>query len=181
MIHTPGVSVFASPSRLGALSVLAFSAPALAGDSEQKQVSKPVAPPYRLSYETAVTPKGIELKIFAQNQTDAVLLVDDDPFVEAAWVQLQNGDQQRLNAGFDADMMSRSGPRRRWMAVKPGERLLVGTRTLVPGSEEQQWDVDPKPQGPVPAQGDLSLKVNVVMKDRTDTVESVVHLGQPTS
>jgi hypothetical protein len=171
----------ASHSRLGALSVLAFSGPAFAGELAQKVGEKPVATPYRLSYETEITPQGIELKIFAQNQTDAVLLVDDNPFVEAVWVQLQNGDQQRLNAGFDADMMSRSGPRRRWMAVKPGERLLVGTSTLVPGSEEQRWEVDPKPQGPVPTAGELSLKVNVVMKDRTDTVQSVVHLGQPTS
>lgn len=176
----------AHASRLGALSVLAFSGSAYAGDLQQKiaEVTGPPttgAVPYRLTYETEITPKGIELKIYAQNQSDAVVLIDDDPFVEAAWVQLQNGDQQRLNAGFDADMMSRSGPRRRWMAVKPGERLLVGERRLVPGTEETQWDIDPKPTGPVPTQGDLTIKVNVVMKDRVDTVDATLRLGQPTS
>ncbi len=176
----------AHASRLGALSVLAFSGNAFAGGMAQKIAEPNDAPPtgavpYRLTYETEITPQGIELKIYAQNQSDAVVLIDDDPFVEAAWVQLQNGDQQRLNAGFDADMMSRSGPRRRWMAVKPGERLLVGESRLVPGSEELRWEMDPKPQGPVPTEGELTLKVNVVMKDRVDTIDAKLRLGQPTS
>lgn len=168
-------------SRLGALSVLALSAPAFAGDVGQKAAAPPSAAPYRLSYETAVSDTGIELKIYAQNQTQSVILVDDDPYVEAAWVQLQNGDQQRLNAGFDADLMSRSGPRRRWMAVKPGERLLVGTATLVPGTIEERYVTNPPPPGPVPQSGELLLKVNVVMKNRQDTVDATVHLGKPTS
>jgi hypothetical protein len=170
-------------SRLGALSVLAFAGPALAGEfGEQAAAAASTGKvPYRLSYETSVTDAGLEVKIYAQNQSDALILVDDDPYVEAAWMQLQDGGTQRLNAGFDADMMSRAGPRRRWMAVKPGERLLVGTSTLVSGSLEERYQQNPPTPGPVPSVGELSLKVHVVMKDRQDTVDSTVHVGTPTS
>jgi hypothetical protein len=166
-------------SRLGTLSVLALSGPAFAADPGDAPA--PTAVPYRLSYETEQKAGEIELKIYAQNQSSEVILIDDDPFVEAAWVQLQDGRDQRLNAGFDADMMSRAGPRRRWMAVKPGERLLVGTASLVPGTLEQRFENPAPVLPPLPTEGDISLKVRVILKDRADTVEGTLHLGKPNS
>lgn len=151
-------------SALGALSVLAFGSPALAGDMPQAAT---VHPPYRLSYETTKAAGGYEVKIYAQNQSDAVVMIDDNPFVSEALLATKAGEPERLNSGFDADMMSRAGPRRRWMAVQPGERLLVGTTQLT------------VPEGGVLDGTELTLHVRVVTKDRTDEVVDTVPLAPP--
>ena len=113
------------PDPLLALGVLAsLATPAQAGGQS-------AAPPEALdlSYELAPGDGKLILKIYAKNTGSTELVVDDNPYVRAA--TLVDADRAVvLSPGIDEEMFSRSGPMRRWVTVKPGERLLVGTTEL---------------------------------------------------
>jgi hypothetical protein len=87
-------------------------------------------PTITLAYEPHRTAAGWDLKIFATNTGPAVVMVDDNPTVETAVVETTAGSTVALVTQPDVEMISRAGPRRKWMAVQPGERLLVGTSTV---------------------------------------------------
>jgi hypothetical protein len=136
---------------LGLFAALALSPAALAGE-----------PTVTLSYEPVRTDTGWNVKIYAQNTGNTVVMVDDDPYVEKAEVQAATGPSVNLVTKPDFEMISRAGPRRNWMAVKPGERMLVGTSELA------------VPEHTVIQNGTMVLTVRLVTKDgyseRTDKV-----------
>lgn len=127
---------------LGLFAALALSPAALAAD-----------PTLDMSYETARTATGWEVKIYAHNTGPAVVMVDDDPFVSGARVETAAGASIALATTPDVEMISRAGPRRKWMAVGPGERLFVGTSTVA------------VPEHTVISDGTMVLTVRVITQE----------------
>lgn len=113
------------PDPLLALGVLAsLATPAHAG-------SQSAAPPEALdlSYELAPAEGRLVLKIYAKNTGSEPFVLDDNPYVRAATL-VNASHAVALEPALDEEMFSRSGPMRRWVTVKPGERVLVGTTEL---------------------------------------------------
>lgn len=106
----------------GLFAALAVSPSAFAGGSPEPTIA--------LAYEPVRTETGWDVKIYAKNTGPAVVMVDDNPTVESALVETTAGSSVALVTQPDMEMISRAGPRRKWMAVQPGERLLVGTSTV---------------------------------------------------
>lgn len=127
---------------LGLFAALALSPAAWAAD-----------PTVQLTYEPMRTDAGWELKIYATNTGSKVVMVDDNPTLTQAAVETAAGASVALVAPRDIEMISRAGPRRMWMAVQPGERLLVGASTV--GVPEHTTIED----------GTMVLTVRLVTKD----------------
>ena len=65
---------------LGLFAALAVAPPAFAGE-----------PTVDLTYEPTPTADGYEVKIYAKNLGQAVVMVDDEPFIERAVIQGSGG------------------------------------------------------------------------------------------
>src|SRR4030095_1615668 len=106
---------------LGALSVLALGHRAEAGSGEgQLEVTFAV-----------VKKKGaLVLETYAKNTSATAVMVDDDPFVRSATLTNVAGGVTALQPMNSAEMFTRAGPRRHWVSVQAGEKLLVGTTPL---------------------------------------------------
>ena len=106
---------------LGALSVLALGHRAEAGSGEgQLEVTFAV-----------VKKKGaLVLETYAKNTSAVAVMVDDDPYVRSATLTNVAGEVTALQPMNSAEMFTRAGPRRHWVSVQAGEKLLVGTTPL---------------------------------------------------
>ena len=105
---------------LGALSVLALGHRAEAGGGDGLEVTFAV-----------VKKKGaLVLETYAKNTSATAVLVDDDPFVRSATLTNVAGEVTALQPMNSAEMFTRAGPRRHWVSVQAGEKLLVGTTPL---------------------------------------------------
>ncbi len=87
-------------------------------------------PTVQLSYETVRSDAGWKLNIYAVNTGSKAVLVDDDPTVTLAELLTTAGSKVALVTQPDTEMISRMGPRRKWISVDPGERHFVGSSTL---------------------------------------------------
>ena len=96
-------------------------------------------------------------------------MVDDEPFVERAEVRTADGASVATVTPRDVEMISRMGPVRKWMAVKPGEKLLVGTTTVGLPVETRIED------------GVMTLTVRLVTQDGWSEQVDQVPLGKPES
>ena len=107
---------------LGALSVLALGHRAEAGG----------APNDGLELTFAVVKKkgATVLETYAKNTSQVAVMVDDDPFVRSATLTNVAGEVTALQPMNSAEMFTRAGPRRHWLSVQAGEKLLVGTTPL---------------------------------------------------
>jgi hypothetical protein len=108
---------------LGALSVLALGHRAEAGSA---------APDDGLEVTFAVVKKkgGLVLETYAKNTSPTAVMVDDDPYVRSATLTNVAGEVTTLQPLNSAEMFTRAGPRRHWVSVQAGEKLLVGTTPL---------------------------------------------------
>ena len=106
---------------LGALSVLALGHRAEAGGgSDGLEVTFAV-----------VKKKGaLVLETYAKNTSPVAVMVDDDPYVRSATLTNVAGEVTALQPMNSAEMFTRAGPRRHWVSVQAGEKLLVGTTPL---------------------------------------------------
>ncbi len=108
---------------LGALSVLALGHRAEAGGG---------APNDGLEVTFAVVKKkgALVLETYAKNTSQVAVMVDDDPYVRSATLTNVAGEVTALQPINNAEMFTRAGPRRHWVSVQAGEKLLVGTTPL---------------------------------------------------
>ena len=107
---------------LGALSVLALGHRAEAGSGEGQQLEVTFA---------VVKKKGaLVLETYAKNTSPVAVMVDDDPYVRSATLTNVAGEVTALQPMNSAEMFTRAGPRRHWVSVQAGEKLLVGTTPL---------------------------------------------------
>ena len=89
------------------------------------------APPtVQLAYETVRADGGWKLNIYAVNTGSESVLVDDDPTVTGAMMLTTAGSKVALVTQPDTELVSRMGPRRKWISVRPGERHFVGSSTV---------------------------------------------------
>ena len=150
---------------LGALAALAFAPAALAGAPPQSDAKVPV----ELSFVTERGEEGLVVHMYARNTGKTVVKIDDNPGVQSAAVRAMDGTLTELEIMPTMDMMSRAGPRRVWMPVQPGEKLMVGTATLM-------MDKDAK----LPT-GGLELSVSVVTPEAYNVVKQTIVVGEPGS
>ncbi len=87
-------------------------------------------PTVHLSYEAVRSDAGWKLNIYAVNTGSKAVMVDDDPTVTDAEVVTTAGSKIALTTQPDTEMISRMGPRRKWISVQPGERHFVGSSTV---------------------------------------------------
>lgn len=152
--------------RLGALSALAalvFSPAARAGAPPPPTAKVPV----EMSFVTERGEDGLVVRMYARNTSTAVVKIDDNPFVRSAGVRAADGTLTELDILPTMEMMSRGGPRRVWMPVQPGEKLLVGSATLM-------LDKD----GKMPI-GGLELSVSVTTPEASSVVQQTIVVGEP--
>jgi hypothetical protein len=124
---------------LGALSVLGLGHRAEAGD--------PPADGLKVTFAIAKKQGAFVIETYAENTTGAAVMIDDDPYVRSATLTDAMGSVTELQPLNSAEMFTRAGPRRHWVSVQAGEKLLVGTTPL---------------QGELTAQGRLTVTVDLV-------------------
>lgn len=150
------------PDPLLALGVLAsLASPAHAGGDA------PSPDALDLSYELTRASGKLVVKIYAKNTGAAPLVVDDNPYVRAATLMVDAEHAVGLSPEIDEEMFSRSGPMRRWITLKPGERLLVGTSDLL------------VPEGQPVDQGRVLLTVEAVTTGGRTARSGEVQLQSP--
>ncbi|MDP2308880.1 MAG: hypothetical protein Q8P18_22855 [Pseudomonadota bacterium] len=148
---------------LGALAALVFSPSARAGAPPAPAAKVPV----EMSFVTERGAEGLVVRMYAHNTSKSVVKIDDNPSLRSAGVRAADGTLTELDILPTMEMMSRSGPRRVWMPVQPGETLLVGSATLM-------MDKDAK----LPV-GGLELSVSVMTPEASSVVQQTVVLGEP--
>jgi hypothetical protein len=105
---------------LGALSVLALGHRASAATDDGVEITFAV-----------VKKKGaLVLETYAKNNSQTAVMIDDDPYVRSATLTNVAGEVTALQPMNNTEMFTRAGPRRHWLSVQAGEKLLVGTTPL---------------------------------------------------
>ena len=150
---------------LGALAALAFSPAARAGIPEAEEPVKVI--PVEMSFVTERGAEGLVVKMYAKNTSNGVIKIDDNPSVQSAGVRAADGTLTELELLPTMEMMSRAGPRRVWMPLKPNETLFVGSATF-PLGEGQHLPV-----------GGLELSVTVIAPDAWNVVSKTLPLTEP--
>jgi hypothetical protein len=123
-----------------------------------------------MSFEASRSEEGLVVRMYARNTSAAAATVDDNPTVRNASVHTVDGAELVLDATADEELMSRAGPRRRWLTVQPGERLLVGTATLPMTTAQSAGIV-----------GEVELSVNVVTPQGYSQASGTAALAPPRS
>lgn len=149
---------------LGLLSSLAR--PALAEDIPEVTPAE-APPPFQLSYELTRTADGLGVRMFATNTTRSPVTLDDNPHIRSATLVLDATTAVALAPPPDVEMYSRAGPMRRWLTLKPGERMLVGT---------SQIEV---PAGQPTEHGQLLLTVEAITPAAITAQSTAIPLTQP--
>ena len=145
---------------LGALSVLALGHRAEAGGGP--------APTDGLKVTFAVVKKkgATVIETYAENTSQTVVMVDDDPYVRSATLTNVAGEVTALQPLNSAEMFTRAGPRRHWVSVQPGEKLLVGTTPI---------------EGDVALEGKLTVTADLVAPGAEREVTGTVVLSREQS
>ena len=141
---------------LGALSVLALGHRAEAGDG---------ADGLEVTFAVVKKKGATVLETYAKNTSQVAVMVDDDPFVRTATLTNVAGEVTSLQPLNSQEMFTRAGPRRHWVSVQAGEKLLVGTTPL---------------EGTI-ADGQLTVTVEVVAPGSEREVTGTVALSREQS
>ena len=141
---------------LGALSVLALGHRAEAGDG---------ADGIEVTFAVVKKKGATVLETYAKNTSQVAVMVDDDPFVRSATLTNVAGQVTSLQPLNSQEMFTRAGPRRHWVSVPAGEKLLVGTTPL---------------EGTI-ADGQLTVTVEVVAPGSEREVTGTVALSREQS
>jgi hypothetical protein len=115
---------------LGALSVLALGQRAARAEVPELADS---ASNVKLTFALAKKKGATVIETYAQNTSKETVMVDDDPYVKSATLTDTAGNVVALQPLNSSEMFTRAGPRRHWVSVQPGEKLLVGS-TLLDGN-----------------------------------------------
>ena len=142
---------------LGALSVLALGQRAEAGGGAPNDLE--------VTFAVVKKKSGLVLETYAKNNSQTAVMVDDDPYVRSATLTNVAGEVTALQPMNSAEMFTRAGPRRHWVSVQAGEKLLVGTTPL---------------EGTI-ADGQLTVTVDLVAPDSEREVTGTVALSREQS
>jgi hypothetical protein len=144
---------------LGALSVLALGQRAEAGGA-------PPTDGLEVTFAVVKKKGATVIETYAKNTTQTVAMIDDDPYVRSATLTDTAGNVVTLQPLNSAEMFTRAGPRRHWVSVQAGEKLLVGTTPI---------------EGDVALEGKLTVTVDLVAPGTEREVTGTVVLSREQS
>jgi hypothetical protein len=107
---------------LGALSVLGLGPRAEAGEDFPA-----IGDGVKVTFQVVKKKGATMIETYAENTTDSAVMIDDDPYVRSATLTDGAGHVTALQPLNTAELFTRAGPRRHWLSVQAGEKLLVGT------------------------------------------------------